>query len=130
MNEKNPAYQESYTVGLTDLRFYAFHGVDPQEQRVGNDFSVTVKVKYIPHADMHEDRLENTISYADLYEIAKAEMMTTSKLLETVAFRIAERIIAKWPQIYEGSVNIVKINPPISGCTGQANVEYNFFQKK
>ena len=57
-----------FRISLEDCRFHAFHGVLPQERRVGNDFSVSAVVCYTP-ADILSDNLDSTISYADLYEI-------------------------------------------------------------
>ena len=34
----------SFLIQLNDLRFYAFIGVDPQERKVGNEYSVDLSI--------------------------------------------------------------------------------------
>ena len=53
-------------------------------------------------------------------------MAEEGHLLETKTMEIAGRLMARWPQIIEGSVKIVKISPPIAGIVGSAGVEYEF----
>ncbi len=115
-----------FEITLADLKFYAYHGVLPQETKVGNEFSVSVTVK-IPYKDeILDDNLEATISYADVYEIVAEEMKTPRKLLETVAAHIRKRIMAEWKQISSGSITICKSTPPINGISGIAKVVLNF----
>lgn len=115
----------SMRVALRECRFFARHGVMEHERRAGNEFEVSLEVCYTP-GDPLSDSLEGTISYADLYEIAAAEMQTPAQLLETVAARITARATQRWPQISSMSVTIVKITPPIAGITGRAEVTYEF----
>ena len=66
------------------MRFYAFHGVMPQERKVGGEFLVSVKVGYPLEQAMRSDDVANTLNYAELYELVKKEMMQPSNLLEHV----------------------------------------------
>lgn len=113
----------SLRIFLEDLRFYSRIGVGEQERRVGNEYSVSVSVVY-DATFFEEEDLETTISYADVYEEIKREMMRESLLLESVALRISERISKRWDIVDEISVVIVKIKPPVSGLCGQCGIEY------
>ena len=115
-----------FEVSLVDLRFHAFHGVDPQERIVGNEFAVTVRLKYFIEEKDIEDNIEKTISYADVYQLVETEMKRPRKLLETVAFELISKIRDRWPGISSGVVTISKINPPLSGITGKAEVSLSF----
>lgn len=97
----------------------------PQERKAGNDFSVSVEVRYNPECIL-SDELENTVSYAELYEIVKQEMEMPRKLLECVAGHIVERITEFWPIVESGRVTITKLTPPIRGITGSAAVSLDF----
>ena len=77
---------------LPRVRFYAHHGVDPQEQLTGAYFHVGIEADTDFNEAMQTDRLEGTVSYADLYESIKTEMDIPSKLLEHVAGRILQRL--------------------------------------
>lgn len=113
-------------ISLIDCRFNSRIGVFAQERTVGNEFSVTVSVA-IDAPTIQGDTAEClAISYADLHEEVKKVMAEEGQLLETKTMEIAGRLMARWPQIIEGTVKIVKISPPIAGIIGSAGVEYEF----
>lgn len=114
---------KSITVCLRDCRFFAYHGVFEQERLSGNEFAVNIEVRYLLKERI-SDNIANTISYADLFEIAKREMGETRKLLETVAESTAAEIRRRWPYASRISVEIIKTTPPIAGFTGNASVTY------
>lgn len=117
---------KEFRISLSDIRFHAFHGVFEQENRVGNEFSVSLSVR-IPFDDaIDSDTLDATISYAELYEIVEKEMKKTRKLLETVASSIQKQICMKWPEITGGEITIYKSTPPIPSITGTAGVSLFF----
>ena len=120
---------ETMEIILEDLRFFAHHGVGEQERICGNEFSVDLSVEY--HVDLStcqlkEERLEDTISYADLYSIVAEEMCHTQLLLETVATAIVCRIKNQYPKITKGSLKITKNIPPIGNLDGRAAVKLRF----
>lgn len=117
---------KEFEISLTNLRFYAKHGVWEQENKIGNEFIVTVRIRIPADKMITDDNLDLTISYADLYEIVKEEMEKPRKLLETVAASIAERITSRWSTILSGSVTICKSTPPIAHISGSAEVTLFF----
>ena len=109
---------ESY-ICLHEVRFYAFHGVMPQERSVGGEFFVSVKVGYPLEKAMSSDDVADTLNYAELYELVKKEMMQPSSLLEHVMGRIVEAIEKAFPEVTSVEVKIKKVNPPMgSDCKG------------
>lgn len=109
---------ESY-ICLHEVRFYAFHGVMPQERSVGGEFLVSVKVGYPLEKAMISDDVADTLNYAELYELVKKEMMQPSSLLEHVMGRIVEAIEKAFPEVTSVEVKIKKVNPPMgSDCKG------------
>lgn len=100
------------SVRLEKMRFHAFHGVMEQERRVGNDFEVTLEVRYPFESAMKSDNLEDTLNYAFLYSIIEREMAVPSKLLEHVAGRIISAIKKEIPQAEAGELSITKLHPP------------------
>lgn len=113
------------SIQLSGCRFHSHHGVFPQERNVGNEFVVDASV-VIPAERVCDDSIATSISYADLYEIVKKEMEEPRMLLETVAGRIADRILSKYPEIISGSITICKPAPPISGFSGEAKICLQF----
>ena len=115
------------TIFLSDLHFYAFHGVMEQERKVGNEFIVDAEVVISYSENDISDNLESTVSYADIYEIIDQEMKSASDLLETVALRIRKRLLRAWPRIMAGFIKITKTSPPIAGMQGSAGVKLKFY---
>ncbi|MDR0349540.1 MAG: dihydroneopterin aldolase [Tannerella sp.] len=102
-------------IELKGMRFYAYHGVSPQETKVGNNFIIDI-LYALPLQDVFStDELEDTISYAAIYEYIKQEMTISSKLLETVAARIIRVLKEHFDQLTYLKIKLTKLNPPIEG---------------
>lgn len=98
---------------LPDMRFHAYHGVDPQEQLIGADFIVSLRVATDFRQAMSDDELSGTVNYAELHQAVKSEMEIPSKLLEHVGGRILSRLFRDFPSIVSISLELYKENPPI-----------------
>ena len=115
-----------FEISLNDLVFHAFHGVYEEERKLGNEFRVTLSVRILCIPDHKLDDLNNTISYAELYEIVEKEMKTPRNLIETLALDIATNIKERYPAVLSGNITITKVHPPIEGMTGSASVSLYF----
>lgn len=107
---------------LENLVFYANHGVFPQETVVGNVFYVDLKLYIDMEKAAKSDDLNDTVSYADIYNDVKNEMMIPSKLLEHAAYRIISRLKGKYGAIESVEIKLSKRNPPIGGQMDCASV--------
>ena len=114
------------SIFLDEVRFHAFHGVMPQERAVGADFTVSLNVGYDFVKAAESDELIDTISYADLYEVVRAEMDKPSQLLEHVALRIVKAVAARWPRIDTIDLRLAKDNPPMGADCKGAGVEIHW----
>ena len=113
----------NFRIRLEGLRFYARIGVDLQERSVGNDFILDIAFSY-PAETFLPENLDTTVSYADVYEVAKIIMAQQWLLLETAAKKIADTMGEKWPSARDISVKLTKTAPPIPGIQGCCSVEY------
>lgn len=109
-------------VALEGLEFHAFHGVYPHERESGNWFEVDVAVETDFSLAAATDELLGTVNYETLFKIVKAEMEQPSKLLETVAEKIANDILEIFPNVLSVEFRISKLNPPIGGKCKKATV--------
>jgi dihydroneopterin aldolase len=108
-------------ITLETMKFHAFHGVMDGERIIGGTF--LADISYTIDTDAVEtDRIEDTVSYAGIYDLIKEEMMKPSNLIEHVAGRIMKAVRNKFPQIAEITVKISKLNPPVNGEAGKATV--------
>lgn len=109
-------------IELKDMRFYAYHGVAPQENIVGNTFIVDLLLTTSADKSLLSDNLKDTINYAEAYETVKQEMSRPSKLLEHIAGRILYALKNRFPQLKAIRIKISKLNPPFGGEVHSAAV--------
>ena len=113
---------QSYII-LKDLRFYAYHGVGAQETQVGNEFVLDLRLRMDWARAIRSDDVNDTLSYAEVYEAVKDEMARPSRLLEHVAGRIARRLFQDFSSLEEIELRLVKRNPPMGADIEGAGVE-------
>ena len=107
---------------LTGLQFYGFHGVNPEERSLGQQFVVDLEAELDLRVPSETDRLENTVSYTHLYRAVKAVMEGEPRnLLEAAAGTIASRVLDQHPQIDAVRVRVQKPRPPIKGSVIEAS---------
>jgi dihydroneopterin aldolase len=109
-------------ISLEGLEFHAFHGVYPHERESGNWFEVDISIETNILEGAIRDDLDKTVNYEVLYQFVKEEMAKPSKLLETVAEKIVERVLQDLPQVQQVELKISKINPPIGGKCKKASL--------
>ena len=110
------------TIKLKNMRFFAYHGVLPQEKITGNDFLVNVTFTADVSKSFETDNVDDTISYAEIYDLIKSEMAIPSELIEHVAGRIFNRVKKMFPQISALRVCVAKLYPPVGGEVEAAEV--------
>ncbi len=121
---------ENSYIALREVRFHAFHGVMPQERKVGADFTVSLRVGVDLSLAVESDMVEDTLNYATLYEVVKQEMAIPSQLLEHVAGRIGRAVFSRFPQVESVDVVLTKLNPPMGADCEGASVELHLINDK
>lgn len=108
---------------LHDIHIHAFHGVAPQERKVGNDFRINVKLYCNLNEACATDDLRKTISYADVYDVIKEEMTEPSLLLENAAERIVRHLFLTFKEVSSIELSLAKRNPPMNADIEEAGIE-------
>ena len=85
-------------IELEGMEFKAYHGCLEQEKVRGNSFTVDFRGELDLSAAAESDNLNDTLNYAEIYEIVADEMSIPSELLENVAGRIVKAIEKKFPK--------------------------------
>ena len=109
-------------IELEKMRFYAYHGVMPQETKVGNDFVVDLILTAPLEQAVKSDELDDTINYAAVYAVVKEQMDIPSKLIEHVAGRILYALKERFPQLAAVELKLSKLNPPFGGDVHSASI--------
>lgn len=111
------------TITMKDMGFYSHHGCYEEEQLRGTQFRMSLTFTYDADKAMRSDEIEDAISYAEIYPIIKQEMEKPSHLIEHVAWRIKEVLMAEFPAIETMSVRLCKLSPPLGGSVGEVCVD-------
>ncbi len=106
---------------LEGLIFYAYHGVHPEEKRLGQRFIVDISLARDLGAAGRSDDLTQTTSYSEVYRLAR-EIVEGGPydLIETVAERIAAAVLARYPEVQGIRVTVRKPEVPIKGSVLRA----------
>ncbi len=100
------------SITMKDLSFYGYHGVFPEEKKIGQLFRISLELFLDLKKAGKTDNLEDTVDYAAVCEIIKGVMEGTScNLLETLAEKIASGVL-KFP-VQGVVVEIKKTSPPL-----------------
>lgn len=110
-------------IHLNNIRVYAYHGCLIEEGQIGSDYIVDLSIHTNLKPSATSDNLKDTVDYVLLHNIIKEEMEMRSKLLETVASRILNRIFLDAQLVEKAIVKISKLNPPIGGDVEMVTIE-------
>ena len=102
-------------IKVENIRVFAYHGCLKEETKIGSDYRVDLDIKADLKTSAITDTLSDTVDYVLLNKIVKEEMQQASKLLETVAKRILDRIFKEDALVKKATVSVSKLNPPIGG---------------
>ena len=101
---------------LEGMRFYGYHGVHPEEQRLGQRFVVDVALTVDLQAAGESDNLAETVSYSAAYtEIRRIVEGPPRKLIEAVAEDIASALLALDGRVQRVQVRVAKPEAPVKG---------------
>ena len=108
---------------LRDMAFYAYHGINPEEQAEGQIFVVDVAVDADLHRAGHTDAIADSIDYRDLYSRVR-QVMTEERygLLEAVAEAVAHRLLDV-ERVQAVTVQVRKPHVKLGGPLAHAAVE-------
>ena len=106
---------KEYNIELSNIHLYAYHGVLPQENKVGAWYTLSLQATISNLDSIANDNLEATVNYAEIYEVICEEMKIPSRLLEHVCGRILERLFEKFAIIEKIEITLTKDTPPMGG---------------
>ena len=112
-----PPMEPTDEVFLEGLRFYAFHGVNPEEQALGQRFVVDVRVQADLRAAGRGDDLGQTVNYSAAYKRVRAIVEGPPRnLIEAVAEEIAAALLADFPRARAVTVTVRKPEVALKGA--------------
>lgn len=108
---------------LRGMRFMACHGVLPHEREVPQPFEVDVEMGLDLRAAGESDDLDDTVNYAEVYDVVSTVLTVTRKyLIEALAEEIADDLLRDFDSLRWVRVTVHKPAAPIDGIFSDVGV--------
>lgn len=102
-------------IRIVGIKAFGYHGVLPHEAVEGQEFIVDITIDLDLRAASISDDLTETINYADLAQIVHDNIMGERvQLIERLAGRIADEIVAQYKEISAVHVTVHKPHAPVT----------------
>ncbi len=102
-------------IRILGIKAFGYHGVQPHETVEGQEFIVDLAVDLDLRAASTSDDLNETINYADLAQIVHNNIVGQPvQLIERLAGRIADEIVASYKEIAAVHVTVHKPHAPVN----------------
>lgn len=109
---------------LNNMHFYGYHGLLPEENKLGQRFTVSVELKSDLSKAGKTDDMNDSINYSEAYEVIKRIVEGEAKnLIEAVAETIADELLSSFALLKACTVKVIKPDPPIDGHYESVAVE-------
>ena len=109
---------------ISDLKIYAYHGVNPEEKRDGQIFILDLVCEADLSLPCKTDRVEDTVSYAKIIKtVIPAFTADKFDLIERAAQEVADTVLKTFPAIAAVTVRLKKPEAPIKADFGCVAVE-------
>jgi dihydroneopterin aldolase len=109
---------------LRGIQVHARHGVFDEEARLGQRFILDVDYWLDTRACAASDDFRQAVSYGEVHDLA-VEIATGSRvaLIETLANRIADAVLDRFPPVSSVRVQVHKPSAPIVGIFDDVGVD-------
>ncbi|MGG1638091.1 dihydroneopterin aldolase [Paenibacillus sp. FSL K6-3182] len=98
---------------IKGMRFYGYHGVFPEENKLGQKYYVDVELNMDLEQAALTDDLNSTVNYAEIHALTKTIVEGPPfKLIEALTGHIASQVLEVYTMVNEVTVRVTKPNPP------------------
>ncbi len=111
-------------IRLNRMKFYGYHGVFAEEQKLGQRFQVDLTLELDLTEAASTDDLTKSIDYGDVYaRVQKIVEGEPRQLIEAVADSITKELLSAYPILNQCTVVLIKPDPPIPGHYDSVSIE-------
>ena len=113
-------------IKINKIRTYSFIGCMDEEKKIGSEYETSIEIKFMCDFVELKDNLKKTVDYVTVSKVVNDEMKKSCNLLETVIYRIGNKMLNIDDKISSVTVEIKKLNPPIVGHAQFVSVKEEF----
>ncbi|TFB21017.1 dihydroneopterin aldolase [Filobacillus milosensis] len=109
---------------VKDMMFYGYHGLYPEENKLGQRFTVSVELMTALKKAGETDDMNDSIHYGQVYQLVQKIVEGEAKnLVEAVAEDIAHQLFDQFDKLEACTVKVDKPGPPIPGYYDKVAIE-------
>ena len=113
-------------IKINNIKTYSFIGCMDEEKKIGSDYETNIEISFMCCFEEMNDNLKETVDYVAISKIVNDEMKNACNLLETVIYKIGNKLLSLDHKINSVAVEIKKMNPPIVGVAQFVSVKEEF----
>ncbi|MFR0592972.1 dihydroneopterin aldolase [Limosilactobacillus mucosae] len=111
-------------IRINNMKFHTYNGVFAEEKKLGQKLEIDIDMQYPIEKRVLHDDLNETVSYADVYDTIKDFVTTHSfDLIESVANELLKKILADYSMLEKVTLRIRKYSVPIDGVFDNVEIE-------
>lgn len=111
-------------IHLKNMLFYGYHGDLAEENKLGQRFIVDLALTLDIAEVARTDDLEATVDYVRVHEVCRKIVEEEQvRMIETLAVRIADRLLAEFSRIATVDIVVKKPSVPIKGVMDYVAIE-------
>ncbi|MDX2186746.1 MAG: dihydroneopterin aldolase [Opitutaceae bacterium] len=111
-------------IHLRGMVFYGRHGHHPEENALGQRFTVDLSLELDMAEAAARDDLHSTVNYAEVYSLCRDIVEGKPvRLIETLADRILAAVLERHPRVSRARIELKKPSVPIAGALDHVAVE-------
>ncbi|SFD73650.1 dihydroneopterin aldolase [Lentibacillus persicus] len=109
---------------LNQMAFYGYHGLFPEETKLGQRFLVDAELMLDLKTSSRSDDMNDSIDYGEVYNVIKEVVEGKPRnLVETIAEQIADELFRTFNLLEACRLKVTKPDPPIAGHYQSVAVE-------
>lgn len=109
---------------ISNLEYYAYHGVKKEEKKLGGKYQLDIDVHYDSKNAAINDDINYAVNYEEIVYIVSELMLNESyDLIETLANEILNTIFDKFELVVVATVRIRKMNVPMRRVVNFVEIE-------
>lgn len=111
---------------LKGMRFFGYHGVFPEENRLGQQFYVDLELLFDMQQAAHTDELDHALDYSAVHSFIKGIVEGPPfKLIEALTGHLASQVLEHYTIVNEVTVRVTKPHPPFDVQFDGVTIEMN-----